>query len=91
MLKILSLAFLLAQALNDLVRYNRKGDAVSSDISAYIQFQCTGSGSDRSCSSNLDAGEVQSQLVSSQGSDDPESPASYLEVGSQRALYNNVL
>jgi hypothetical protein len=68
------------QTLNNLVRYNRNGDIVSSDISAYVEFRCKGTGSGRSCSSNLDAGEVQSQLVSSEGSDDPDSPANYLEV-----------
>lgn len=41
----------------NLLRFNLKGELISSDFSEYVKFKCTGEGADRSCdldSSNMD-------------------------------------
>lgn len=54
---ILCKNYLFNQAIPGLVRFNTKGQLVSSDLSDYIKFRCEGDGAARSCEinqSNLD-------------------------------------
>lgn len=68
----------LLQVIPNLLRFNAKGEMVSSDLSEYIVFNCTGHGKDRSCKldqENLKVTEIQ-ELYSPSTGDNIQSYAS---------------
>jgi hypothetical protein len=66
------------QALPDLIRINRKGKQVSSNLGDFVKFKCDGAGKDRKCHSDIKMSELATDIKAGSSSDD--SIVSYLEV-----------
>ena len=75
---LFSLLLDLFQALPDLIRINRQGNRVSSNLGDFVKFNCDGTGKDRKCHSNIKFGELATDIKTGSSSDD--SIVSYLEV-----------